>query len=95
MKLTEQEREFLTAVLTGARLRHADRKEDRVRQKMRRRGYAKFEMESRRWVLKAEGCVALTWGMIEPRSKAWLEALEALEALEKIAAYTGAPSNGE
>lgn len=57
--LTEREKDFLSRVMVGARLRLADREEDKVRQRMRRLGFAEVVMNPRRWVLTEAGRAAL------------------------------------
>ena len=59
MRLTDRELDFLSRVHVGARLRLADREEDRIRQKMRRAGYAEVLMNPRRWVITPDGRQAL------------------------------------
>ncbi|WP_164834488.1 hypothetical protein [Sinorhizobium meliloti] len=59
MKLTDREKDFLSRVKVGARLRLADRDEDKVRQRMRRLGFAEVVMNPRRWVLTEAGRQAL------------------------------------
>lgn len=59
MKLTDREKDFLIRVKVGARLRLADRDEDKVRQRMRRLGFAEVVMNPRRWVLTEAGRQAL------------------------------------
>ncbi|MDX0007849.1 hypothetical protein GOB40_14020 [Sinorhizobium meliloti] len=58
-ELTEREKDFLSRVKVGARLRLADRDEDKVRQRMRRLGFAEVVMNPRRWVLTEAGRAAL------------------------------------
>jgi hypothetical protein len=58
--MTEAERDFLERVHDGRRLKHADRPEDRIRQKLRRGGLVKIEMNPRRWVITDLGRAALT-----------------------------------
>jgi len=60
MKLTAHEIEFLQAVLTGTRLPLADRKQDRVRQRVRKMRLAEVVMNPRRWVITESGRSALT-----------------------------------
>lgn len=59
MKVTEREIDFLDRVATGARLRLADREEDRIRQKLREAGLAKVVMNPRRWVITEAGRQAM------------------------------------
>lgn len=59
MKLTEREIDFLDRVATGARLRLADREEDRIRQKLREAGLAKVVTNPRRWVITEAGRQAM------------------------------------
>ena len=63
MKLTEREIDFLDRVATGARLRLADREEDRIRQRLREAGLAKVVMNPRRWVITDAGRAALRDGV--------------------------------
>jgi len=58
MALTEREFDFLHRVVTGDRLRLADRDEDRVRQKLRKLGLVKVVSSPRRWVLRGAGAEA-------------------------------------
>ncbi|KRA58221.1 hypothetical protein [Rhizobium sp. Root651] len=58
-KLTEQERDFLTRVRDSRPLRIADRKEDRVRQRVKKLGFAECVMGPRRWVITDAGRAAL------------------------------------
>lgn len=59
MKLDPNERDFLLRVRDGHTLRPADRKEDKIRQRMRRYGLAEVLMKPRRWSLTEAGRVAL------------------------------------
>ena len=59
MMLTPQEIDFLTRVRDGLRLALADRKEDRVRQRVRKAGLAEVVMNPRRWVITDAGRRAL------------------------------------
>lgn len=57
--LTDDEMDFLNRLKLGTRLKLADRKEDKIRQKMRRLGYAYVIMGPRRWVLTDKGWKAV------------------------------------
>lgn len=57
--LTGAEHEFLRRIATGERLGLADRAADKVRQKMRRQGFAEVVQNPRRWVLTEKGAQAL------------------------------------
>lgn len=59
MKLTASEIEFLQAVYRGTRLPLADRKQDRVRQRVRKMRLAEVVMNPRRWQLTDAGRAAL------------------------------------
>jgi hypothetical protein len=59
MSLSPDERDFLARLRDGSRLKLADRKEDRVRQKLRKLGFAAVVMGPRRWVLTDAGRTAL------------------------------------
>ena len=59
MKIDPDERDFLERVRDGRPLRLADRKEDRIRQRMRKYGLAEVVMNPRRWVITDAGRVAL------------------------------------
>jgi hypothetical protein len=58
-KLTDLERDFLRRLRDRVELRPAFRDEDRARQSCRRRGFAKVEMNPRRWVLTDNGRACL------------------------------------
>lgn len=55
MKLTPREHDFLLRVRDGRELRLADRDEDKVRQKMRRLGFAEVLPSPRRWSITEAG----------------------------------------
>lgn len=59
MKLTEAELDFLRRVESGKRLPLADRKQDRLRQQVRKMQLAEVVMNPRRWVLTEAGRTAL------------------------------------
>ncbi len=59
MKLTPDERDFLSRIRDSRRLRLADRQEDKIRQRMRRAGFAEVVMNPRRWVITEAGRAAL------------------------------------
>lgn len=62
MTLNERDIELLTRLRDGRSLRHADRVEDKSRQRMREIGYAKFDKITRRWSITDEGRIALMEG---------------------------------
>lgn len=53
--LSEAEQDFLERLRGGRAIGLADRAADKVRQRMRRLGYAKVVMNPRRWVLTDAG----------------------------------------
>lgn len=53
--MTEDELDFLRRVKAGTWLKLADREQDRVRQRVRKLGYAEVVMSPRRWVLTERG----------------------------------------
>jgi hypothetical protein len=57
--LTEAEYDFLRRVKIGRRLKSADRDEDKVRQRLRKAGYAEVVMNPRRWVITDAGIAAI------------------------------------
>jgi hypothetical protein len=57
--LTSDQRDFLKRLQNGAPLRIADRAQDKVRQQMRKAGYAAVVGNPRRWRLTSEGAAAL------------------------------------
>jgi hypothetical protein len=59
MKLTDRERDFLQRIWNGTRLRLADREEDKVRQRMRKAGFARVVVSPRRWTITDAGRAAL------------------------------------
>lgn len=60
MNLTDRERDFMQRVLNGGALRLADREEDKVRQKVRRAGFAVVKMQPRRhWEITESGKAVL------------------------------------
>lgn len=56
--MNDEELDFILRVAKGAPLRLADRGQDRIRQKVRKEGYAEVVMNPRRWVLTAKGWAA-------------------------------------
>ena len=58
-RLTDDEMDFLLRLLSGKKLQIADRKQDKVRQRMRRSGFAEVVMNPRRWVITEAGKSAL------------------------------------
>lgn len=59
VKLTKPERDFLERVRDSRPLKIADRKEDRVRQWLRKLGYVECVMGPRRWIITDAGRAAL------------------------------------
>lgn len=59
MRLSSDELDFLTRVRDGGRLKPADRVEDRLRQRMRKIGFAVVAMDPRRWVITPAGLEAI------------------------------------
>lgn len=59
MKLTEAEILFLRKVAAEGRMALATRAEDRVRQKLRRRGFVVFDRDEFRWRILPAGRQAL------------------------------------
>ena len=57
--MSNDELEFLRRVRDGLHPGLADRKNDRIRQKLRRAGYAEVAMNPRRWVITEKGKAAL------------------------------------
>lgn len=62
IKLSDLEREFLSRLDRNMRLRHADRAEDRARQRVRKAGLAKVVMNPRRWIITEAGRSLLNGG---------------------------------
>lgn len=58
-ELSAGDRDFLCRVKIGARLRIADRIEDKIRQKMRRAGFAVFNRGTGKWGITNAGRAAL------------------------------------
>jgi len=58
--LSEAQRAFLKAVVTGGNLGLADRAADKVRQSMRRRGFVRVLKNPRRWSITPLGLAALS-----------------------------------
>lgn len=58
-RLTPRERDFLERVRDLRPLQLADRRQDRIRQRLRKRGLAAVVMNPRRWVVTEAGMAAL------------------------------------
>jgi len=63
MTLTSAEQDFMHRIAFNRPLPMADRKQDRVRQRLRKRGLVQCVMNPRRWVLTDEGAKALAKAM--------------------------------
>lgn len=59
VKLTNPERDFLERVRDSRPLKIADRKEDKVRQRVKKLGLAECVMGPRRWIITDAGRAAL------------------------------------
>ncbi len=57
--LTDDEIDFLTRVKAGTRLKPADRIEDKLRQRLRRKGLVEVLKNPMRWSITAAGGAAL------------------------------------
>lgn len=60
MKLDSEQRSFLKALTSGDRPPPANRRQDRVRQKLQRLGLAKFDHCAWRWLITDAGRRALS-----------------------------------
>lgn len=59
VRLTNPERDFLERVRDSRPLKLADRKEDKVRQRVKKLGFAECVMGPRRWIITDAGRAAL------------------------------------